>query len=219
MIPFISGDCSGDGSGAPTPAPAAPGPEAAAAADASVGDIGCAGAKSGLCGGVGTVVTKLSSFWNVVIGSPIGVGGSEYGLIDDGAGDGGFGSGFDGGGTGEGALRMRRRRLMRRLGRDDVGVGATGAGAGGGGSGPSGGGFGGMGEAGMVGSAGLPLLWLRRWPGLASGAIMTSSGRGGRAEEGGEVAGGANEKRPARNENDSLKVVFVTGAECGGRVG
>ena len=108
---------------------------------------------------------------------------------------------------------------MRRLGRDDVGVGATGAGAGGGGSGPSGGGFGGMGEAGMVGSAGLPLLWLRRWPGLAWGAAMTSSGRGGRAEEGGEVAGGANEKRLVRNENDSLKVVLVTGAECGGRVG
>ena len=77
-----------------------------------------------------------------------------------------------------------------------------------------------MGEAGMVGRAGLPLLWLRRWPDRGGSWLTTvSSGRGGRAEEGGCVVGGATENLPVRIDKDSLKVVFIAGAECGGRVG
>ena len=45
--------------------------------------------ESGVCGGVDIVKRKLGSFWNEMIGSPMGVGGREYGLIVDGAGDGG----------------------------------------------------------------------------------------------------------------------------------
>ncbi len=145
------------------------------------------------------------------MGSPIGVDGTEYGLIEDGAGEGGLGIGQEGGGVGDGALSMRSRRLMMRSGRS--GVGADGAGRA-----P----FGGkearvLGDAGMVGRLGLPLLVLRRC--REGRELVTSSGRGGRADEGGWVAGGVNEKREARNVKDSLKVVFVTGAECGCRVG
>ena len=57
VIPGISGDCSGGGG--------------------RRGDtIGCT-ADMGDCGGEGEIIRKLGSFWNVVIGSPIGVGGRE----------------------------------------------------------------------------------------------------------------------------------------------
>ena len=124
--------------------------------------------------------------------------------------------GTEGGGVGEGALSMRKRRLISRVGVARDGVGA----AGGGGSGPFGAAAGGLrmlGDAGMVGRLGLPLLVLRRCREVR--ALATSSGRGGSAEEGGWVVGGDSENRDGRSVNVSLNVVFVAGAECGGRVG
>lgn len=77
-----------------------------------------------------------------------------------------------------------------------------------------------MGDAGIVGSTGLPLLILRRCECERRGLLgtCTSSGRGGSADDGGDV-GGIREKRPARSVKVSLKVVFIAGAECGGREG
>lgn len=46
------------------------------------------------------------------MGSAMGVGGREYGLIVEGAGDGGFGGTGLVGGEDEGALSMRSRCLM-----------------------------------------------------------------------------------------------------------
>lgn len=115
------------------------------------------------------------------MGSPIGVDGTEYGLIEDGAGEGGLGIGPEGGGVGDGALSMRRRRLMMRSGRS--GVGADGGGRALFGGGLEAGEARMLGDAGMVGRLGLPLLVLRRC--REGRVVVTSSGRGGRAEEGG----------------------------------
>ena len=56
---------------------------------------------------------------------------------------------------------------------------------------------------------------LRRCDGR--GLLGSSSGRGGRAVESGDV-GGIKEEWPARSVNVSLKDVFVARAECGGRL-
>ena len=104
---------------------------------------------------------------------------------------------------------------MREVGREVIGIvagGAEGADC----NEPFGGsmeGMRGLGDAGMVGKLiGLPLLVLRRWCDDRVG-LATSSGRGGRTVDGGSVGGGANEKRPGRNVNDSRNDVFVAGAE------
>ena len=163
-MPRISGECSGGGG-------------CGRRGDA----IGGGTSEMGDCGGVTEIDMKLGSFWNGVMGSPMGVDGTEYGLIEDGAGEGGLGIGPEGGGVGHGALSIRRRRLMMRSGR--IGVGADG-----GGRAPLGGELEVeeariLGDAGMVGRLGLPLLVLRR---CREGRVLaTSSGRGGRAEEGG----------------------------------
>ena len=164
VMPRISGECSGGGGWGRS------------------GDTSGGGTDDiGDCGGVTEIDMKLGSFWNVMMGSPMGVDGTEYGLIEDGAGEGGLGIGPEGGGVGEGALSMRNRRLMMRSGRS--GVGADG---GGGGRAPFGADIGEarvLGDAGIVGRLGLPLLVLRRC--REGRRLVTSSGRGGRAEEGG----------------------------------
>lgn len=57
VIPRMSGDCSGGGG-------------STRVRMSNVGD-------RGVCGGVDSMRKKLGSFWNVMIGSPIGVGGRE----------------------------------------------------------------------------------------------------------------------------------------------